>query len=114
MPRSPSRMLCVLLTVICARAAAAQEAMVLTPGGSTWCSLLPWACVGIAADGLVQKSRSKSAVGGSRSVYSVLLLLPGRLLDGGQIDRCCGTRRAPATACQAAAAATGVQGRLVL
>ena len=73
MSRSAFYMLCVLLTVVCACVAAVQEAMVPTPGGSTWCSLLPWACVAIAPDDLVQKTRSRLAVGGSRSVYSVLL-----------------------------------------
>ena len=114
MYRTALCMLCVLLTVVCACVAAVQEAMVPTPGGSTWCSLLPWACVGIAADGLVQKSRSKSAVGGSRSVYSVLLLRPAGRPARRWANRCCGTRRAAATACQAAAAAAGMQGRLVL
>ena len=73
MYRTALCMLCVLLTVVCTRAAAVQEAMWLTPCGSTWWSLLLWACVRTIPDSLVQKIWSKSPVCVSRSVYSVLL-----------------------------------------
>ena len=68
MPRSASSMPCLLLTVVCTRAAAVQEASCATSCGFSWRLLLSWACVGIIPHGLVQQGAPEPLFDGSEMV----------------------------------------------
>ena len=68
MPRTASSMPCLLLTVVCTRAAAVQEASCATYCGFSWRLLLSWACVGIIPHGLVQQGAPEPLFDGSEMV----------------------------------------------
>ena len=70
MPRSASSMLCLLLTVVCARAAAVQEVSCATSCGFSWRLLLSWAWAVIIPDGLVQQAAPEPLFGRAR-LYGV-------------------------------------------
>jgi hypothetical protein len=67
-------MLCLLLTVVCTRAAAVQEASCATSCGFSWRLLLSWAWAVIIPDGLVQQAarRSRSLGGPGYTAYTRL------------------------------------------
>ena len=73
MPRSASSMLCLLLTVVCTRAAAVQEKSCATVCGFSWLLLLPWGSVTIMTNDLVQQGAPELLFGGSDMVVQSTL-----------------------------------------